>query len=115
MLSAVESRFGDVETVPKPIEWLTDNGSCYTAAEARRFGKTLGLVVRRTPVASPQSNGRAEAFVKTFKRDYVDIHPRPDAQSVMRQLPGGFDDYNETHPQQVLNMRSPQEILVWLS
>lgn len=109
MLAAVESRFGDVETVPEPIEWLTDNGSCYTAAEARRFGKTLGLVVRRTPVASPQSNGMAEAFVKTFKRDYVDIHPRPNAESVMRQLPGWFDDYNETHPHKALNMRSPRE------
>ena len=75
MLAAVESRFGAVEAAPEPIEWLTDNGSCYTAAEAKRFGKTLGLIVRGTPINSPQSNGMAQAFVKTFKRDYGDIHP----------------------------------------
>ena len=33
MMQAVERRFGTSETPTKPIEWLTDNGSCYTAAE----------------------------------------------------------------------------------
>jgi putative transposase len=28
-----------------------------------------------TPVRSPESNGMAEAFVKTFKRDYVSVTP----------------------------------------
>ena len=35
----------------------------------------------------PQSNGMAEAFVKTFKRDYLYVHDRPDAQTVLSQLP----------------------------
>ncbi|KEZ75737.1 TRm1b transposase [Salinisphaera hydrothermalis C41B8] len=109
MLQAVESRFGNAERVPEPIEWLTDNGSCYTAGATRSFGRTLGLDVKRTPIASPQSNGMAEAFVKTFKRDYVAINPRPDAEAVMRQLPGWFDDYNNTHPHKALKMRSPRE------
>lgn len=39
-----------------------------------------------TPVRSPQSNGMAEAFVKTFKRDYVAVNPTPDAETVMVQL-----------------------------
>lgn len=42
-----------------------------------------------------------------FKRDYVAINPRPEA--VMRQLPAWFDDYNNTHPQKALKMRSPRE------
>jgi len=29
----------------------------------------------------------AEAFVRTIKRDYVRVSPRPDAETVMRQLP----------------------------
>jgi transposase InsO family protein len=30
MMQAVENRFGPDGKPPKPIEWLTDNGSCYT-------------------------------------------------------------------------------------
>ena len=47
-----------------------------------------------TPLESPQSNGMAE-FVCTIKRDYVRVSPRPDAETVMRQLPGWIAHYNE--------------------
>jgi putative transposase len=33
----------------------------------------------------------AEAFVKTFKRDYAKVSPRPDAATVLCQLDGWFD------------------------
>jgi transposase InsO family protein len=58
-------------TPEKPIEWLTDNGSCYTEQEARKFAKAIGLKPITTPVESRQSNGMTESFVKTFKRDYA--------------------------------------------
>ena len=41
------------------------------------------------PSQKPESNGMAEAFVKTFKRDYVYVHDRPDAETVMSQLATG--------------------------
>nr|MBV0881052.1 DDE-type integrase/transposase/recombinase [Noviherbaspirillum sp. L7-7A] len=69
MMQAVESRFGPNNTTPSEIEWLTDNGSCYTAAETRLFALALGLKPVTTPVSSPQSNGMAEGLVKTIKRD----------------------------------------------
>ncbi len=47
---------------------------------------------------SPESNGLAEAFVKTFKRDCVRVNPLPDGQTVLRQLNGWFEDYNDNHP-----------------
>ena len=37
----------------------------------------------------------AEAFVKTFKRDYVRVNLTPDAHTVLEQLPAWFADYNE--------------------
>ena len=46
----------------------------------------------------PQANGMAEAFVKTSKRDYVFLHDRPDAQTVLSQLSAWFEDYRESHP-----------------
>ncbi|OKV93239.1 transposase, partial [Escherichia coli] len=42
MLGAVERRFGN-ELPASPVEWLTDNGSCYRANETRQFARMLGL------------------------------------------------------------------------
>jgi hypothetical protein len=53
----------------------------------------LGAV--HTPSYSTENNGMAEAFVKTFKRDYVWAADLADAKSVMSQVPKWFDDYNE--------------------
>jgi len=104
MVAAVEHRFGPVNQLPAPIEWLTDNGSCYLARE-------IGLTPRTTPLESPQSNGMAEAFVRTLKRDYVRVSPIPDAGSVLRQLPLWLAHYNELHPHRALGYRSPQEFI----
>lgn len=60
MLETVGYRFG-TQQVPKQLQWLTDNGSCYTAWETVAFGRSLGLDIR-TPAYSPESNGMAEAL-----------------------------------------------------
>jgi hypothetical protein len=53
------------------------------------------MVVCPTLVKSPKSNGMAEAFVKIFKRDYVQFSDLPDADAVFRVMPRCFEDYNE--------------------
>jgi len=111
MVESVERRFGLVDQLPRPIQWLSDNGSPYTATDTRALARSIGLVPLTTPIQSPQSNGMAEAFVKTFKRDYVYVHDRPDAQTVLSQLPAWFEDYNESHPHKGLRMRSPREFI----
>ena len=108
MLAAVERRFG-TDRVPSPVEHLSDNGSCYTAGETRDFARQLGLVPCFTPVRSPESNGMAEAFVKTLKRDYVRTTPLPDAATVLGLVSAWIDDYNTVHPHSALAMRSPVE------
>jgi transposase InsO family protein len=50
----------------------------------------------------------AEAFVRTIKRDYVRVSPRPDAETVMRQLPAWIAHYNEVHPHKALGYCSPR-------
>ena len=111
MVTAVEHRFGKVNRLPQTIEWLTDNGSCFIAGPIRRFAREIGLEPLTTPVQSPQSNGMAEAFVRTFKRDYVSVNPIPDAKTVMLALPEWFDHYNELHPHRSLGYRSPREFI----
>ena len=111
MTVAVETRFGPVNRLPAVIEWLTDNGSGYIAHETRRFAREIGLEPLTTPVESPQSNGMAEAFVRTMKRDYARVNPMPSAEIVLRQLPVWFDHYNQLHPHKALGYRSPREFI----
>lgn len=109
MAEAIEARFGLVDKVPAPIQWLSDNGPGYVAHETQRFAHMMGLEVCTTPFYSPESNGMAESFVKTFKRDYVHMNSLPDASTVLAQLPTWFEDYNENHPHKGLRMKSPRE------
>jgi transposase InsO family protein len=49
--------------------------------------------------------------VKTLKRDYARIYPRPDAAAVLQQLPAWIEEHNEVHPHKGLRMRSPREFI----
>ncbi len=106
----VERRFGN-ELPASPVEWLTDNGSCYRANETRQFARMLGLEPKNTAVRSPESNGIAESFVKTIKRDYISIMPKPDGLTAAKNLAEAFEHYNEWHPHSALGYRSPREYL----
>ena len=89
--------------------WLRNVSTSATLAKGedyrsryRSFAKELGLKPVTTPVTSPQSNGMAESFVKTLKRDYAKLANRPDSKTVMAQLKDWFDDYNSYHPHSAL-------------
>lgn len=111
MFEAMEYRFGMVDVVPQPIEWLSDNAPGYIAYETKAFAALVGFELCTTPYRSPESNGMAESFVKTFKRDYVSMQSLPDALTVLEQLPLWFEDYNEYHPHKGLKMMSPREYI----
>ena len=111
MVEAVERRFGRINRLPSPIEWLSDNGSCDVARDTRQFAASLGMIPRTTPLQSPQSNGMAEAFVRTFKRDYTRVRPCPDAHTVLQSLSAWFTHYNEVHPHRALGYRSPRQFI----
>lgn len=111
LIEAVEKRFGAVEAIPAghTLEFLSDNGGAYIAGETRNVAHQLGLTPINTPVCSPQSNGMAESFVNTFKRDYVSRMDLSDAATVMAQLPAAYEHFNEVHPHSALKMKSPRE------
>src|SRR5438876_10943846 len=107
---ALWARFGEATLrAPHAIQWLSDNGPQYTATASVLYGHELGLVPITTPAYSPESNGLAEAFVGTFKRDYVSGAELQDAETVLAQLAGRFDDYNPQAPHSALGMRSPAD------
>ena len=104
------ARFGETAlTALHAIQWLSDNGPQYTATASVLYAHELGLVPITTPSYSPESNGLAERFVHTFKRDYVNVHELRAAESVLAQLGHWFDDYNRQAPHSALGMRPPAE------
>ena len=111
MVASVESRFGQVNRLPRTIEWLSDNGSGYIAKRPRAFARDLGFEPLTTPVTSPQSNGMAEAFVRTIKRDYARVDLLPDASTVIESLPLWFEPLQRVHPHSALRYQSPREFI----
>lgn len=80
------------------IAWLNGNGSCYTARRQKRFCLGDRSDPAHVPAINPRSNDKAEALVRSLKRDRVRVIPRPDAQSVIDQLLGWFVHFNEVCP-----------------
>lgn len=65
------------------------HGSIFAAYRTLEIAAALNLEPCLTPVESPESNGMAEAFVKTFERDYVRVNPISDARTtLLRIIPG---------------------------
>jgi putative transposase len=109
MQRAVASRFGAGQRPDVPIQWLSDNGSIYTALDTLCTAERLHLVPITTPAASPQSNGMSEAFVNTLRRDYIVGADLATAAGVVDQIPVWIADYNAIAPHSALGFRSPQQ------
>ena len=93
------------------MQWLSDNGSIFAARKTIEIALALNLAPCFTPVESPESNGMAEAFVKTFKRDYVRVTPIPNATAALALIDHWMEDYNTMHPHSRLGYRSPREYI----
>ena len=109
MHGAVAARFGMGQRPDVPIQWLSDNGSIYTALDTRCTAERLHLVPITTPAASPQSNGMSEAFVNTLRRDYLAGADLSTAEGVLAQIPAWMADYNAVAPHSALGFRSPHQ------
>lgn len=109
MIHSFEQRFGEGTSSLIRLQWLSDNGPIYIAKETKTVGRALGFDIVTTPSYSPESNGMAEAFVKTFKRDYVYVNDVPNAQEVISRISEWMEDYNENAPHKGLGMLTPRQ------
>jgi transposase InsO family protein len=108
LVEGVEARFGGPKVAAGvELEFLSDNGGAFRAKDTHSLVRELGIKPVHTPVCSPQSNGMAESFVNTFKRDYVSQMDRRSADVVLRQMPAAFRHFNEVHPHSSLGYKSP--------
>jgi putative transposase len=108
MIDAVAQRFG-AGRPDAPVQFLSDNGSIYTALDTLCTAERLHLEPITTPEASPESNGMSEAFVNTLKRDYVSGADRCNAATLLDQASAWMADYNAIAPHSALGYRSPQQ------
>ncbi len=106
---AVFRRFGEARASAQGIEFLSDNGPEYTSHRFRRFVRTMGLIPCHTPRRSPESNGLAEAFFGSFKRDDVYQACLETLEEVEQQVPLWIDHYNRKAPHSALGMQAPAE------
>lgn len=105
---AARARFGSVPPVER-VQFLSDNGSIYTALDTVCTAERLGLSPVTTRAYSPQSNGMSESFVNTLRRDYLDGADRSTAAAVLDQVANWISDYNGIAPHSALCYRAPVE------
>jgi transposase InsO family protein len=86
---------------------LSDNGNGYRSFAWRDACAQLGVERRYTRPRRPQTNGKAEALVKTLLREWAYRFAYPTSQHRARALPGYLRWYNRHRPHSSLSGRPP--------
>jgi transposase InsO family protein len=86
---------------------ITDNGSAYRSTVHAIACRALGIRHLRTRPYRPQTNGKAERFIRTLPggRAYGAIYR--DSRERTAALPGWIDFYNRRRPHGALSHKPP--------
>lgn len=106
---AIFQRFADGLPPKDQLQLLHDNGPEYFEKNLQKRLKEWNINDCHTPTYSPQSNGMCEALNGTFKRDYVFESCLDEPKTVLSQIQGWVDDYNNFAPHSALKMKTPKE------
>lgn len=91
---------------------LTDNGNPYRSLAFRAACAELAISPRRTRPYRPQTNGKAERFIKTLLAEWAYGRPYPDNPDRLAALPEYLDFYNHHRPHTALGGLTPMQVLV---
>jgi transposase InsO family protein len=86
---------------------LSDNGNGYRSQAWANACAELGIERRYTRPRRPQTNGKAEALVKTLLREWAYRFAYPSSAHRAKALPGYLRWYNRHRPHGSLNGRPP--------
>jgi len=86
---------------------LSDNGNGYRSFAWRDTCAELGIARRYTRPRRPQTNGKAEALVKTLQREWAYRFAYPTSAHRARALPGYLRWYNRHRPHSSLGGNPP--------
>lgn len=110
---AIFQRFADGLPPKDQLQLLHDNGPEYIEKNFQKRLKEWNINDCHTPTYSPQSNGMCEALNGTLKRDYVFESCLDDPKTVIDQIQGWVDDYNNFAPHSALKMKTPKEYFIF--
>jgi len=85
---------------------LTDNGTCFK----RRWHDACterGIAVRKTRPYRPQTNGKAERFIRTLLERWAYAYSHPNEPERAHALPDALDSYNRYRPHRALAGQTP--------
>lgn len=86
---------------------MTDNGSCYKSHAFRDTCRDLGLKHIRTKPYTPQTNGKAERFIKTALAEWAYARSYATSEVRSQQLQPWTHQYNWHRPHGSLNSLPP--------
>ncbi len=86
---------------------LSDNGGCYRSRLFAAAAERLGIDLRKTRPYRPQTNGKAERFIRTLLNEWAYAQPFVDTAARVASLPGFVDFYNRSRPHWSLNGQPP--------
>jgi transposase InsO family protein len=85
---------------------LTDNGACFK----RRWAAACdahAIAVRKTRAYRPQTNGKAERFIRTLLERWAYAYPYDHESERLAALPSALDFYNRFRPHRALRGLTP--------
>lgn len=86
---------------------MTDNGSCYRSFLFKDACRDHGLKHIRTKPYTPQTNGKAERFIKTALSEWAYARSYPTSKARADELPRWTHQYNWRRPHGSLNSMPP--------
>ncbi len=86
---------------------LSDNGGCYRSRAFAAAADRLGVALRKTRPYRPQTNGKAERFIRTLLGEWAYARPFPDTAARAAALPAFVDFYNRSRPHWSLGGQPP--------
>jgi transposase InsO family protein len=86
---------------------LSDNGNGYRSRLWRATCAELRVARRYTRPRHPQTNGKAEALIKTLQREWAYRFAYPTSAHRARALPGYLRWYNRHRPHSSLGGQTP--------
>jgi len=77
---------------------LTDNGGNYVSHVFADMAQTHSVQLKRTRPFRPQTNGKAERFIRTLQQEWAYSRPFQSNQQRLKQLPRFINYYNRRRP-----------------